>query len=580
MSQLNVLKTFNAIVVDAVAVKQTPNLSLVSIGVVTDFTPSKEVVSVLKSHFEPLAIKTLFTREERLNADPLELISKQILHYIEVYGLQRPGLFDLVVKEGVIIKPTFVTGITREELAEKVQKLLYANAPIKDVEAIADIINEFDVPYDVNQIANNELRIKLFDPNRDVFTDGQDAVRYVVYKTTDKTMLIKSKEVIQAVKVNALKIDPKFLAKHQRVLSHVFNRFKPILLALKQGDRKTIINRISHASKRTHKPVYESVSKRFLSLAIKNPEKVENLLTKLSVRDKFKILNLISYKSLGLDVDAFVIRNGKLRIEAGREILSKDSLAVIENKILDSLKVDLAHLKGKRVLLDPSVDYALPISRKQTLGNLPFGTRITIEGDEISSGVFWRNEWGATDLDLSTVDLKGNRTGWGRYSGYGDGDITFSGDVTYADGDGAMEFMTSSSKGWKKAKAYGLFVNIFSGNSNAECELVIGSAAKSRWITDVKIREKTQLVGRGSVIGFVKGNVFTVYQGMLNNKAANFSEFNPVLKRALADCWTVADILTAIDVEYDYEANPEKEYDYNLTYSQFSLDKLEEVFYK
>lgn len=575
MAHKHVLDIFNSIVTSKFNTMATPDLSLVHLGVVTDFKIIPAVKEVIEQKYPALPMNTLFGREERLTSSPIDLLTKQILHYIEVYGLSTPGLFNLVQNNGTIIKGTFIKAITTDELAEKIHKIIYTNAPIKDVEPFIEMIRAYNITYNISEIKNNELRVRLFNIKKDVFTNGDDAVRYIVYNATNEMLVIKNKAQIAAVKAST--ISEKFLNDHRTVLSEVFNRFKPIILALKNKSNATVINKIARMSKLNHKPVYEGFNKRALSEGIKaiagnTFEKFTNGISRLTVRDKFKILNLIEYKRMGYSTDSFVIRNGTVHIEKDRKILNPLDLDLISDVILESLKQDFDHLKVKNILLDERVDYGLPISRKQTFGNLPFGTLITVDG-EISSGIYWENAWGARDLDLSTVDLNGRRTGWGSCAAYGNirkGDVVFSGDVTHAE-NGAMEFMTSTTQN------FGLFVNIFAGNPSADFEMIVGTSTNKTWMDNVVVRERSTLNGRGSVVGFVQGNKFKVFQGKLNDRHANFKETNPVLNRVLVDTWTVSKLLDRLDIQYDLDPRLDVEYDFNLSYNSFSIDKLEDL---
>jgi hypothetical protein len=326
-------------------------------------------------------------------------------------------------------------------------------------------------------------------------------------------------------------------------------------------------------SKTRHVPIKESIGKRFVALALAGKADAYAL-TQVSLRDKFKMLNLLEYKRQGNDMDAFIIRNGKVHIEKDRAVNDPVGIARIRDMILYSLAGDLAHLKDKTILLDKSVDLGLPISRKQAIGNLPFGTTVTVDG-RISSGVYWHESGGAHDLDLSTIDNDGNRTGWGCYRGYSKkAEVTFSGDVTSAH-NGAMEFMTS-----KKAD-YGLFVNIYRGNPNSEFELVVGTdnKEKDRWIKDVKVREKSKLNGRGSIIGFVKDTKLVVYQGALNsNRWSSNDKSRAMVARGTGEFWTVGKLLKSLNINFDVDKKADVVYDYDLTYAGFSYDKLEALF--
>jgi len=344
-------------------------------------------------------------------------------------------------------------------------------------------------------------------------------------------------------------------------------------MALKYNRTRTAINQISRLSKKLHEPVFEPVSKRFVAMAL-NDKIDQNVLDGISVRDKFKYLNLLAYKSMHSDMDAFIIRNGKIHIEKGRKVYTAEDIARVYQSVLTSLGKDFEYLKDKKILLDKDIKYGLPVSRKQTVGNLPFGSTVDIGEDEISAGIYWEDEWGARDLDLSTIDPDGNRTGWGAYSGYSrENPITFSGDITSAPY-GAMEFMVS------KGQTYGLFVNIYSGNAGCGMEVVVGTNGNARehWIENVKVREKTVLPSRSNIVGFVKGDKFVFWQGRWGGSSVSRGgKQNPVVARGMADFWTVTDLLNHLKIDYDVDRDEDTVYDYDLTYGGFSYDKLENL---
>ncbi len=565
------INLFNVVVLNGNQANQQIHIDL-SNGYVTDFIPDMAQQVALANKFKPIDVTTLFFKEERLNASIDHLITKQIMHYIEVYGLDSPGLFNLEVSDGKIVTLNFVKGISKEDLAEKVRTLLYSNAPVKDVEPIKNMVIEYGIHFDINEVKNNELRVVLFNANTMKYGNGDDAVRYICYKSTGSALLIKSPAVISQVK-----IDTAFLENHAFVLSQVFNRHKRIIMALKNSENKTVINKISRLSKKNHVPVHESIAKRLISEYVNHrisDMATNQVLGNISVRDKFKYLNLLQYKRQQNDMDAFVIRNGKIHIQKDRPALNLQQIESLEKLILTSLGKDLSSLRGKNILLDKKVDYGLPISRKQVLGNLPFGTEVSVDGNEICSGVHWRNEWGASDLDLSAIDVAGGRVGWGRMSGYDDRDIIFSGDVTSAP-DGAMEFMTSK-VGYKKT--YGLFLTVFHGQADSKYEVVVGSGGKRNWISDVVLREKVSSEGKNGIIGFVKDGKFIVYKSLSSSSYISGSEKDKALiQRGTSGFWTVSELLFELGIAFDVDKNSEKTYDYDMSYNQFSYDKLEDL---
>ncbi len=567
----DVLSLFNCIVIERSQRSTQPCLTYAGLGVITNFDPNAAQSLFIEENSTPLNISTLFTREERENAPSIEyLLGKQILHYIEVYGLGTPGLFNLECGgQGNIVVMRFVEGITVIELATKVQDLLYANAPIKDAAQLKRIIEHYNLDYSVNFIQNNEMRVALYRPGVDTFKSGDDAVRYLCYVATGEALLIKSKEVIAAVAKSI--VHSQFFCTHENVLAQVFNRHKRLILAAKKTHTATAINRIARKSKTQHVPVRESVAKTFVHRALTgNIFYPDEALDHVSIRNKFKYLNLLAQKKIQSPVASFKIRNGKVWTREDRQVYSMEDILRVESAVIDSLALDLRFFRGQTVLLDKRVDYGLPVSRKQTIGNLPFGTQIVSDSNEISSGIYWENSWGATDLDLSTIDMDGNRVGWGGVSGYSNRDIIFSGDLVDAR-DGAMEFMTS------KSKDYGLFVNIFSGENGSKMELIVGgNRTKKHWIENTIIREKHTLNSRNSVIGFVKGKTFVVYAGRLDS--GRVSQVNPIINESKATLWTVQKLFICLGIDYDVDRQEDMVYNHDLSYSSFSFDKLENVF--
>ena len=572
--QTDVLELFNCLMLTGQQRVTCLSYELVEKGIVLDFTgPDAAQRAALNAVLKPLRLHTLFSRKERETADVHDLLVKQILHYIEVYGLDMPGLFDLTFDGGAVLSMRYVSGITPQELEAKVQALLYANAPVKDAVQLQRVIDHYALNYDLTKVKNNELRVLLWRPGMPAFTSGDDAVRWLCARATGKALLIKSREVIKAVGDTSFPRD--FFVQHEEILAQVFNRHKPLILAAKRRELTDIINRISRRSKRDHVPLHEAVAKTFVHHALLGKVGGQALdRAHVTVRDKLKFLNALAEKRLQRTLGLFRVRNGKVWYRDDMRTYDLAAIDRVERMVLHSLSWDLAHLRDKRILLDGAVDYGLPTSRKQTLGRLPYGTQVSAApAEEISAGMYWENAWGARDLDLSAVQLDGRRVGWGGIAGYNARDIVFSGDQTDAT-NGAMEFMTSG------GADYGLIVNIFCGDAKggADMELVVGtrSQERRRWIDDVLVRERHKLESRDCLLGFVKGRTFTVWGGRLSNRI--ISGVNPALRAMEADTWTVGTLLQELGIDFDLDAVPGVVYDHDLSYEAFSYDKLESLF--
>ena len=572
MFDKEILDLFNVAVVDYSPTFDI-NLSLASAkkGFITDFIPTKTQRQLFEGRFKPLNMTTLFTVHERENSSIDDLLTKQILHYIEIYGLNKPGAFNLEFGSGKVATLNYVRGVTVDVLATMICSLIYSNTPVKDAVAVGNIIKHYKIEYEFTSIKNNEVRCVLFDTTKHCFEDGDDAVRYICYKATGSAMLIKDKNTIAAVEAMEA-LHAQFFQSNSTVLANVFNRHKPLILACKSMYNRTAINAIGRASKKLHIPVHEPFSKRFIRVALADDIADWSVIDQFDVRDKFKFLNLLEYKKMRNSIDAFMIRNGRVHIENGRELYQRRKVDSVIDKVLGSLAKDLAHLHGKKIKLDYNVAYGLPISRKQTLGQLPYGTKINIEGDTISSGVYWENSWGARDLDLSAIDTQGGRTGWGGYNGYDKSNpIVFSGDMVDAT-NGAMEFLTSKNA---YTETYGLFVNIYSGEIGAEAELVVGDKANGNWIENVQIRERIKLASKGTIFGFVRGGELTVYVGRMSNNMVSGPKEAAVIARGACDFWTVNRLFSTLGISYSVDNVLDTDYD--LSYSGFSYDKLEEL---
>lgn len=560
-----IAETFNSFVKDDNARK---GIAALPCGVVSMTKIPDDVAAIFNREYAPIEIETFFSREERSNLSIAELIGRQLMHYFEVYGEGEPGVHSILSNEGRIMKVRLLQGVSVSELSNKIRELVYSNTPVKDAATLVSVIQFYKIEINPNLVKNNEIKM-LFGHDDISWDDGDDAVRFIVYRATGDTLLIKSPEVIAAVKAST-NLPANYFYRNIYPLAKVFNRHKKIILAAKTGDRKSAINKISRASKTYHIPIRESINKTFIAKALDSDDFDLSVLSKIDIADKFKYLNLLEGKNT--EMNSYVIRNGKVYSEVNDNIVSMDRVNQVKDAVLASLYKDLVHLRGESILLDKDVDFGLPISEKQSLGRLPYGTQVTVDSDEISAGMHWKNSGGAIDLDLSAMDKGNNRVGWGQYSAYGSKNISFSGDVTNApDPKGAMEFMTSSDRD------YGLFINIYNGQVGATAQIVVGGTKEDRWITNPIIQEPITLDSRGMVFGFVKDKTFTVFKGRLSKKAASFGKTDPVIERGLSKFWTVKKLFNALNIKFDVDKQEDKVYKYTQQYETFTFHSLKDM---
>lgn len=563
--QSSILDMFNVMIVPE---NRQGNVHVIaSHGLVLDFIPTDAENRILCNTFKPLDMNTLFTKEERTNGDVFGLITKQILHYMDVNGPYNLGLQPLTVDGGKIINIRVIRGVNRGYVVDSIRDILRKNAPVKNAVTIKKMMDYLDMGFYINDVKNNELRVLLFDSSKHRFSSGDDAVRWLVFKATGDTLLIKSSDVIEKMTRFYDNDVKRFLTTHEKELATVFNRHKKLLMAMKSF-YPTAINRISRLSKKHHVPLVQDSSKSFLS------KPITDHLKKYSNRTLFRLLNVIAFKKLGLKNDFYVIRNGKVHVNKNPKVYPDAYLKFLETSIINELRTRIiGSLKDMNILLDPHVDYGLPVSQKQTLGRLSFGTTVNINARKISSGVYWRNEWGARDIDLSAVDVNGQRVGWGAYSGYADSGIIFSGDVVNAS-DGAMEFFNSFDS------TYALMANIFNGKDQSGMEIVVGSAndRKTKWINDIVIRERIVSVSKSTVIGVVNDRSFVVWSGATGgNRVSRSGDLIFIPKAISSGHWTISKLLDVLGVKYSLDRKPGIVYNVDLSYENYSLDKLENL---
>lgn len=528
--------------------------------------------------------KFLFSVDDMQNSDITEKVMKQIFHYMSGGNWGK----NTVEMSGNTLTVDALRVITLEELHELVEDDLYNNTPLTSerVKAISEIIKDFYFKIDPSKIKNNEFKIYLMDEGLLEDVTGDDVMRYIIYKITGNTMLIKSRTVIYELENHNKHIEVDILLeKYTPQLAQVFNRHKRLILALKSKTNKTTVNKISKLSKTMHVPIQQNIASTFISHFLKmNGYSNKDLKTlikqvldsdKITTRDMFKYINLLRVRKQEIENKFYMVRNGKVFYKENKEAWT-DRHELIYDTVMESLVSEFRFLKDLRIKYPTNVDYGLPISEKQSVGHLPFGTKITTE-DRISAGMYWENNGGANDLDLSTVSLKGERTGWGQVSSYeSDRDFLFSGDITNAPS-GAIEYMTQNKE---QVAPCILINNIYSGNEGSKYKLIVGSTEetkKGRYLDKPIVEIDTSFIAkRSEVLGVIKSNQFIVYRTAVSSSSMSSPRDKAILPYINSKFLTMGELFQKIGVEFEeYE-----EYDIDLSVENITFDKLKGVFEK
>lgn len=397
------------------------------------------------------------------NSSIRQLVVEQIIHYMTTYGFEAYGIYhkdyvfipreQLNIPEIDIdgINLMIIKGITKTELKEMLMSLLksgiaLSQQTVNDISVIAKYVNFDNI--DIKNIKNREVRVILYENLNMIPEDPIEFLRYLVYKCTGKTLLIKDRETIKNIRIN-VRANPeiyKLFTKYNiendgfKRLSKIFLRFKPIFLAFKEDvDLKSIINRIRKLSIKYHEPMQKDYMNSVTEI-IRNgnfdPEKLKIELKNVNTFRKIRLASAIKYQISDPNSIVYRIRNGKTYSKeynntSNNYLLNHDVFSAF-NIIGESIISDIRkNVKGKKIYIPENITYALPTSEKNFTGNIPTGTSIYIPNHMIV-GVHWTNvNYRRVDLDLSLLDSTG-KTGWdGRYRSE-NCDTLFSGDMTDA----------------------------------------------------------------------------------------------------------------------------------------------------
>jgi hypothetical protein len=396
---------------------------------------------------------------------PIEqLILEQIFHYITTYGYEQLGCYNsdsvyipvekLKVPKTDLekIRLTVIHGYTKDQLKLKIITLLgsgiaLSEQSVKDSIDICEYVQLNDK--EVNNVRNKEVKVALYQMFNMVPSDPTEFLRYVIYKLTDSTLLIKNRATIQKIKEspNLNQVYSLFEIYGKKndwaKLSQVFLRFKPIFLALKNANRMSgVINHLRRLAKTNHKPMPVDYLNSVTAM-ISQGKKITNQtlkieLAKVNTFRKIRLMYALNYRlTNALDI-MYKIRNGASYATDFSFSNQKEASRVMEI-VKESIIEDVCkNIKGKTILIPKSVHYALPATEKQFTGDIPSGSYVELNKDMVV-GVHWFNlendglnyYGGRVDLDLSLSNTSG-KYGWDGNYRSGNADIMFSGDITDA----------------------------------------------------------------------------------------------------------------------------------------------------
>jgi len=454
-------------------------------------------------------------------ADIEQLVLEQLVHYITTYGYERLGIYDkdtvYIPQEELKIPKTDVKGIplvvirgyTKKVLKDKIIDLLQSGVALKedtkrDVIDVATFVG-FDET-EVSNIKNKEVRVALYDYLGMFPENPIEFLRFAIYKSINKTLLIKNGFTIHEIKTKdnlavlglLNKYDAKFGLER---LAEVFYRFKPLFLAFRTNKKlKVIINRIGKLAQTHHKPMKEDYLNTVTSM-ISNGKTIKkdvlvDALNQSNIFRKIRLAYALKFRTSDAESILYRIRNGKSYATSFQFDNHKEAKGALEVVLRSIVKDIEPKVKGKKIFIPSGVQYALPATEKQFTGNLPSGTSISVSKDMVF-GVHWEDVGNTRiDLDLSLLGSDGCKTGWDANYRSGDRKILFSGDMTAAPKpNGASELFYVARQ---TEASLILFVNYFNHDEDVEVPFKILVAEEP-----VKNLSKNYMVNPNNVVGVV-----------------------------------------------------------------------------
>lgn len=390
-----------------------------------------------------------------------QLVMEQVLHYFTTYGFEALGIYS---KDSVYIpreelrvpgiddglQLVVIKGLTRDGMMAKLMAVLSSGIALKEdtVKDVVDVAIYLGISEaEVAAVKNKEARVALYDHLDLIPADPAEFVRFAVYKSTGETLIIKNDKLLGAIKagnnLQVVKAFNKYDQEHGfKMLSSVFNRFKPVFLAFRTNQAlKYDVNVICKLSKSNHVPMPEDYLNQVTSKISRGIgidfEELRMHLARANPFRKARLAYALKFRSEGPESILYKVRNGSAYSMA----FSFPYIEAAENAldvVIESIAAGMKGLEGKRVFIPENVFYALPTTEKQFTGDIPSGSYVEVEKDMII-GVHWQNaEENRVDLDLKMSNLQ-DRIGWDGAYRNDEATILFSGDVTDAPGDGATE---------------------------------------------------------------------------------------------------------------------------------------------
>lgn len=496
--------------------------------------------------------------QDIVSKNRFELLVDQLAHYGSTYGSNfTEKAWVPNVEHDVIPYQDYklVTAVTPEELTERVLNLLNSGIHLSEevLDYCTDVIVEnldFD-KIDVSAIKNIEAQIMLYDKYDKLPNEKFQLLRYINYKTIGHPVIIQSDENIRRIRSNANAFDFNKLNQYQMVhLSSIFLRYKKFFLAFKASKRNTsIINKLRRLATKYHQPLKRG----FWEHILEDQPDLETVRLHLDEVTPFKIFALLEgiYQRLCCSKNVYVIRNGKIFVKEAIQPTYSQYYDMLADLFTSYLRFKYRNIKVK---LPKNIRIACPTSEKKFVGNYPCGSYIDLNDNNTMIAIYWRNEWGTRDFDLSFLDQTGRKIGWDARYYSSDQKIIFSGDMTNADPEATEVLLFKD-----EVNDGVVFCNRFNGNENSRFDFIIAQEEAVNFQrnyminpNNIQLRVECKSTIREEMVGVVKNNKFYFMNfGTGDNTVSNNYKIIEFLLEKVTVFTYLDDIFTVVEDDYE-----------------------------
>jgi len=451
-----------------------------------------------------------------------QLVLEQITHYFTTYGFELFGIYssdsvyipsekleipDIDDKINLVV----IKGYTKDEIKEKLMNLLVSGIALKKdtINDVVDVALWLEIGNkEIENIKNKEVRNILYNYLNIIPENPVEFLRYLIYESTEKTLLIKNPSVIEEIKSQKnIKIIKLFMKYDQtnglEKLAEIFYRFKPLFLAFKTNPQLSrYINKLRKLAVKYHKPMkpdyLNGVTSMLKKRGVLSFSTLKNELDKVSIFRQIRLAYALKFRTKEHESILYRVRNGKgyatdfsffeqEKAEIALDIVTQHIIGDINKKI-----------EGKKIYIPDYIKYTLPATEKMFTGNFPSGSHVIIPNNMVF-GIHWNNvKHNRIDLDLSTINAY-TKFGWDSNYRNEDRTILFSGDMTDAQGEGASELFYVKKQ---ENTALIMFVNYYNFDADIEIPFKILAAKEN-----AKNFEKNYTVNPNNVMAIANSTI-------------------------------------------------------------------------